>query len=51
MRPDAGFDAVKHRPQLQGALEVTEAAFGLEQVLVAQRDVLGGQVRVVAVST
>ncbi len=46
VRPDAGFDAVEHRPQLERALEVAEAAFSFEQVLVAQRDVLGGQVRV-----
>ena len=41
-----GSSAVEDRPQLQGALQVPEAAFGFEQVLVAQRDVLGGQVRV-----
>jgi hypothetical protein len=31
---------------LERALEVAEAALGLEQVLVAQRDVLGAQIGV-----
>ena len=43
---DAVFEPVEDRAQLQGGLQVAEAAFGLEEVLVAQRDVLGGQVRV-----
>ncbi len=29
---DAGFEAVEDRPQLEGALEVTEAAFGLDRL-------------------
>jgi hypothetical protein len=41
---DAGFAAVEHRPQFEGGLQVAEATLGLEQVLVAQRDVLGAQV-------
>ena len=43
---DAGFEAVEDGAQLEGGLEVAEAAFGFEEVLVAERDVLGGQVRV-----
>jgi hypothetical protein len=43
---DAGLDAVEHWPQLHRGLQVAEAAFGLQQVLVAQGDVLGAQVRV-----
>ena len=46
VRPDPRLDPVEHRPQFQGALEVTEPTFGLEQVLEAQRDVLSRQVRV-----
>ena len=40
-----GFDPVEHRAQLDGGLQVAEPPFGFEQVLVAQRDVLGRQVR------
>jgi len=36
-----GARRVEHRSQFEGALEVAEAAFGFEQVLVAQRDVFG----------
>jgi hypothetical protein len=43
---DAGLEAVEHRPQFEGGLQVPEAAFGFEEVLVAQRDVFGGQVGV-----
>jgi hypothetical protein len=41
---DAVFEAVEHRAQQQGGLEVAEAAFGLEEVLVAQGGVLGAEV-------
>jgi hypothetical protein len=43
---DAVLQPVEHRPQQQLGLQVPEAALGLQQVLVAQRDVLGGQVGV-----
>ncbi len=46
MGADATFEPVEHGPQLEGGLEVAEAAFGFEQVLVAERDVFGGQVRI-----
>jgi len=32
---------MEHRARFEGALQIAEAAFGFEQVLVAQRDVLG----------
>jgi len=35
------FEAMEHRPQQQVGLQVAEAAFGLAEVLVAQRDALG----------
>ena len=38
---DAWFEPVEHRAQLDGGLQVAEPAFGLQQVLVAQCDVLG----------
>src|SRR6266545_4341171 len=43
---DALFEAVVDRSQLQGGLEGAPAAFNLEQLLVAQGDVLGGKARV-----
>ena len=43
---DALLEAVEDGAQLEGALEVAEGAFGLEQVLVAERGVLGAEVRV-----
>ena len=43
---DAGLEAVEHGAQLEGGFEVPEAAFGFEEVLVAQRDVFGAQVGV-----
>jgi hypothetical protein len=43
---DAVLEAVKDGPQFEGGLEIAEAAFGFEQVLVAERDLLGGQVGV-----
>ena len=43
---DAVLEAVKDGPQLERGLQVAEAAFGLEQVLVAERDVLGAEVGV-----
>ncbi len=46
VRADAVLEAVKDGAQLERGLEVAEAAFGFEQVLVAERDVLGGQVGV-----
>jgi hypothetical protein len=43
---DAVLEAVEDRAQLDRGLRVAKAALGFEQVLVAQRDVLGGQVGV-----
>jgi hypothetical protein len=43
---DAMGEPVEHRPQEQFALHVTEATFGLQEVLVAEGGVLGGQVGV-----
>jgi hypothetical protein len=43
---DAPLQAVPDRAQLQGGLQVAEGALGLQQVLVAKRDVLGAQVGV-----
>ena len=43
---DAVFEPVEDRPEQEFALHVTEAAFGFEQVLVAQGGVLGADVRV-----
>jgi hypothetical protein len=43
---DAGLEPMQHRAQLDGRLHIEEAAFGLEQVPVAERDVLGRQVRI-----
>src|SRR5215210_7156399 len=40
VRADALLEAVEDRAQAQDALEVAERALGLEQVLVAERDVL-----------
>ncbi|CAB4604964.1 unannotated protein [freshwater metagenome] len=37
---------MEHGSELEGGLEVTEPAFGFEQVLVAERDIFRGQVRV-----
>jgi len=39
-------EAVEHRAQLEAGLEVPVAAFGFEQVLVAERDVLGRQLQI-----
>jgi len=41
---DAWFDPVEHWSQLEGRFEVAESPFGFEEVLVAERNVLGGQV-------
>ena len=46
VRADAVLEAVEDGPQLERGLQVAEAAFGFEQVLVAERDVLGGEVGV-----
>jgi hypothetical protein len=46
VRADASPHAVEDRSEFEGALEVAEAAFGFEQVRVAQGDVLGRQVGV-----
>jgi hypothetical protein len=46
VRADALFEPVEDRAQAQDALEVVEGALGFEQVLVAERDVLGGDVGV-----
>ena len=43
---DALLEAVEDRAEPEGALEVAEGAFGLEQVLVAERGVFGADVRV-----
>ena len=40
---DAVFEAVEDRAQQQGGFEVAEAAFGLEEVLVAQGGVWGSK--------
>ena len=37
---DAVLEPVEDRPQLERRLEVAEGAFGLAQVLVAERDLL-----------
>jgi hypothetical protein len=41
---DAVLEAMEDRAQFDRGLQVAEAAFGFEEVLVAQRDVLGRQV-------
>src|SRR5439155_4424381 len=41
VRADAVLEAVEDRAQAQDALQIAERALGLEQVLVAERDVLG----------
>ena len=46
VRADAVLEAVKHGAQLDRGLQVAEPAFGFEQVLVAERDVLGREVGV-----
>jgi len=46
VRADAVLEAVKDGAQLDRALQVAEAAFGFEEVLVAQRDVFGTEVGV-----
>ncbi len=46
VRADAVLEAVEDGAQLDGGLQVAEAAFGFEQVLVAERDVLGAEVGV-----
>src|SRR6266511_4009857 len=43
---DAFFQAVVDRPQVDDLFHVPPAAFDFQQLLVADRDVLGGQVRV-----
>jgi len=43
VRADAVFAAVMDGPQVQGALQVAPAALDLQQLLVAQRDVLGAE--------
>ena len=43
---DAVFEAVEDGSQLECCLQVAEGALGLAEVLVAERDVLGGQARV-----
>ena len=43
---DALFEAVIDRAQVEDLLHVPPAAFDLQELLVAQRDVGGGQVRV-----
>src|SRR4030095_9434505 len=45
---DARFQPVVDRPQVDDLLEVAPAAVDLEQLLVAQRDVVGGEVGVAA---
>jgi hypothetical protein len=43
---DAWFDAVIDGSRVEGGFHVTEPAFGFEEVLIAERDVLGGQIRI-----
>jgi hypothetical protein len=43
---DAVFEPVEDGARLEGGLQVAEGALGLAQVLVAERDLLGGQVGV-----
>jgi hypothetical protein len=43
---DSVFESVEDGAQLEGRLQVAEGAFGLAQVLVAERDLLGGEVGV-----
>src|SRR3954469_21119717 len=43
---DAFFEPVVDRPQVDDLFHVSPAAFDLQELLVAQGDVLGGQVRV-----
>ena len=43
---DAFFEVVVDRSQVDDLFHVPPAAFDFEQLLVADRDVLGGQVRV-----
>jgi hypothetical protein len=43
---DAWFDAVVDGPEIEGGFEVAEASFGFEEVLVAERNIFCGQVRV-----
>jgi len=43
---DAFFEVVADRSQVDDLFHVPPAAFDFEQLLVADRDVLGGQVRV-----
>src|SRR5688500_16730285 len=42
---DAVFEAVEHRPQQEVGLQVAEAAFGFQEILVAQCGVFGTDVR------
>src|SRR3954468_6437172 len=46
VRADAVLEAVKDRAQFERGFEIAEAAFGFEQVLVAECDVLGGEIGV-----
>ena len=46
MGADALFEPVAGGPQVQDLFHVPPAAFGLEELLVAGRDVLGGQLRI-----
>ena len=43
---DAVLEAVEDGAQFERGLQIAEAAFGFQEVLVAQRDVLGGEVGV-----
>jgi hypothetical protein len=43
VRADAVLEAVEDGPELERGLQIAEAAFGFEQVLVAERDVLGAR--------
>jgi hypothetical protein len=45
---DAFFEPVIDRPQVDDLFHVAPASFDLQQLLVAQGDVLGAQVRVAA---
>jgi hypothetical protein len=46
VRTDAVFQAVEDRAKQQGGLQVAEAAFGFQEVLVAQGGVFGADRRV-----
>ena len=46
MGADAVLEAMEDRSELERGLQIAEAAFGFQQVLVAERDVFGAQIGV-----